>query len=625
MKKLAYILLAAAFSLPMLATPIANNNNISANAESVTRATNKTGYDSADDVDYVTVKKSGKTYVANWGARDEKCVFLSTYAQNFYTGNYEFSKMSQNKVGNGFTNTHKTDLYTSLQSMLKSKQNYVISYNDTRDKFCYTDCLQSNYSKISSFYSGQMISGTWDGGSTWNREHTWPNSKGDPTGSGENDIMMLRPASVSENSSRGNKAYGTGSSYYDPNSLNQKVRGDCARIILYQYVRWGGINTVDKDGKYNKNDIFGTDGVIQSLDVLLEWMEEDPVDTWEMGRNDAVQSITGARNVFVDYPEYAWILFGEDVPNDMTTPSGIAKNMPDSDDSSSGGNSGSNDSSNDDGSSGGNSGSNDSSDDDSTSSGNSGSNDSSDDDSSSVGNSGSNDDSSSGGNSGSNDSSDNSGETETKEHTNKNFNKDQRALFNEKIGFTIPYIPNDFCRVSEYSAVKDDFTASGVRFFTYYNTQSEFEQYKAYFTENNGYISAGESVNNNQVTVYHYTIDSFYVDLSYYVGTSGNSIVDVYIYTLSNGTDEGSNNSSNNTSSEVNGTDESSNNSSNNTSSEVNGTDESSNNSSNNTSSEVNGDGENALVSCSSSVSISGVGSILLAGIALCLSKKKQS
>jgi ribosomal protein S14 len=91
---------------------------------------------------------------------------------------------------------------------------------------------------------------------------------------------------------------------------------------LYQYVRWQCINT---GSKYNKNDIYGTDGVIQSIDVLLRWMEEDPVDTWEMGRNDAVQSITGTRNVFVDYPEYAWLLFGREIPNDMVTPSGIAE------------------------------------------------------------------------------------------------------------------------------------------------------------------------------------------------------------------------------------------------------------------------------------------------------------
>ena len=287
-----------------------------------------TGYTKASDVNYV---KNGN-YVANWGARDEDCVFLSEYAEDFYTNEYTYEILSQEKGGKGFANTHKTPLYTSLQSLMKSKHKNVTSYGDTRYVFCYTDCVQSNYDDISSFYSGKTISGTWDQGKTWNREHTWPNSKGNLAGNGENDIMMLRPASVSENSSRGNKAYGESSGYYDPNGEGQSVRGDCARIILYQYVRWGAINT---GSEYNPNDIFGTKGVIQSLNVLLKWMEEDPVDTWEMGRNDAVQSVTGTRNVFVDYPEYAWLLFGQEIPDDMVTPSGMAKNDTPPEDSSS--------------------------------------------------------------------------------------------------------------------------------------------------------------------------------------------------------------------------------------------------------------------------------------------------
>ena len=37
-----------------------------------------------------------------------------------------------------------------------------------------------------------------------------------------------------------------------------------------------------------------------------------------------MQAITGTRNVFVDYPEYAFLLFGQEIPADMVTPSGEA-------------------------------------------------------------------------------------------------------------------------------------------------------------------------------------------------------------------------------------------------------------------------------------------------------------
>lgn len=59
---------------------------------------------------------------------------------------------------------------------------------------------------------------------------------------------------------------------------------------------------------------------IESLDTLLEWMEDDPVDTWEMKRNDLVEQIQGNRNVFIDYPELAWLMFDLEVPENLQSP-----------------------------------------------------------------------------------------------------------------------------------------------------------------------------------------------------------------------------------------------------------------------------------------------------------------
>jgi endonuclease I len=274
----------------------------------VSAATAPTGYQDADDVVY---NKSGN-YIYNWGVRGETATFLSKYAESFYTGSYVYDTLSEVSGGTGTGNASSSQLYNRLKTLMKSKHSKETSYGDTRSQYKYTDCEKGG-GKISSFYSGAAIGPSWDGGNTWNREHTWPNSKG-LGGNDENDIMMLRPTSVSENSSRGNTAYGQSSGYYHPNSESDgkyDLRGDVARICLYVYVRWG-----------NTGSMWGKSGVMESLDVLLLWMEEDPVDTWEMGRNDAVQSITGTRNVFVDYPEYAWLLFGKEIPSDVKTPSG---------------------------------------------------------------------------------------------------------------------------------------------------------------------------------------------------------------------------------------------------------------------------------------------------------------
>ena len=264
---------------------------------------------SAANINYVT--QSG--YVVNWGTREEECTFLSDYAQDFYTGSYAYSTMSANAGGTAQSDAPRSALYKALKNMMTSEHTHQTSYAETKNLYKYTDCENNDYAHITSFYSAKQLTGNWDGAATWNREHTWPNSKG-LGGNDENDIMMLRPTWVQENSSRGNTAYGKSTGYYDPASVGSRgaeVRGDCARIVLYVYVRWG-----------NTNNMWGKSGVMENLDVLLEWMEEDPVDTWEMGRNDAVESITGTRNVFVDYPEYAWHLFGRALPAGMPTPSG---------------------------------------------------------------------------------------------------------------------------------------------------------------------------------------------------------------------------------------------------------------------------------------------------------------
>ena len=297
MKKIRNLLLLAVVTVALL---------IPTYAQDVSAAQIKTtpsGYTSAEEVNYVKVGK----YVANWGARGETATFLSTYALSFYGSNYDYEYFTSYSGGTSQSNAPQSALYKQLQNYMKSKHTHETSYGETRDQYKYTDCLLSDYSHISSFYSGKIISGTWDSGATWNREHTWPNSKGDASGNGENDIIMLRPTSVSENSGRGNKAYGESGSYYDP---GESVRGDCARTMLYVYTRWG-----------NTSSMWGYSGVMENLTVLLKWMREDPVDTWEMGRNDAVQAITGTRNMFVDYPEYAFLLFGEEIPANMPTPS----------------------------------------------------------------------------------------------------------------------------------------------------------------------------------------------------------------------------------------------------------------------------------------------------------------
>ena len=277
------------------------------------------GLSFAATVNYKTGNPEGfQNVILNWGQRGTTSTFLSPNAIEFYEdNNTTYSQLNQLAGSSNISSTPSSPLYKALQKLMADNHDVITSYADTRPLYSYTDCQNSNRDEMTCFYSGIKIGPNWDSGATWNREHTWPNSKG-MEGSDEDDIMMLRPTSSSVNSSRGNNAYGASAGYYDPNAVTNgrlNLHGDVARIFLYVYVRWG-----------NTANPWGTNGVIESKDVLLRWMEEDPVDTYEMGRNDSVESITGTRNVFIDYPELAFALFDADLPTTMTTPSGEAIN-----------------------------------------------------------------------------------------------------------------------------------------------------------------------------------------------------------------------------------------------------------------------------------------------------------
>ena len=268
----------------------------------------------------LTINVEAATYSYNQGQRGVTATSLTSAATNFYQKNdVSYETLSALSGASSTGAVPSSALYKELQSLMIENHTHETTYDETRSLYQYTDC-QNGGGKISTFYTGKDVGPSWDGGSTWNREHCWPKSKTSTTekAPANSDLMSLRPADASTNSSRGNKAYGQSSGYYDPNSESNgkyNVRGDAARIILYSYTRWG---------TYTASYMWGTSGVMESKEVLLRWMEEDPVDTWELSRNDIVQSITGTRNVFVDYPELAFLLFNEAVPTGMTTPSGKA-------------------------------------------------------------------------------------------------------------------------------------------------------------------------------------------------------------------------------------------------------------------------------------------------------------
>jgi endonuclease I len=177
-------------------------------------------------------------------------------------------------------------------------------------------------------YNGQSVSGAWDAGLTWNREHTWPRSRGIGTSGPDNsDLHQLRGSNPSVNSSRGNKPFNspTTSTYWDPDQLDVNdvlFRGEIARAMFYLDVRYDGSETNTTDLEL----VNGFPGTNQMGDLasLLSWHYEQPIVQRERRRNHLLYSIAdnplyfqGNRNPFVDHPEYVWAIWGT-TPNNST-------------------------------------------------------------------------------------------------------------------------------------------------------------------------------------------------------------------------------------------------------------------------------------------------------------------
>lgn len=220
-----------------------------------------------------------------------------------------------------------SDYYKAAEGLtgtaLKNKLRSIISANTKSISYSsglasskglpYTDVDPKNSSNIILFYGHVSVKNVVN--TNWNREHVWPKSLGwfEKTGAGC-DIHHIRPENISVNSTRGNhlmaevtggKAVtypdGTIAGYvsngkFEPNDIS---KGDVARIYLYMMVRY---SQTDSSYKVTR--------AIESIDLLLKWHEEDPVDELEIVRNNRAHEVQGNRNPFIDYPEFARMIFG---------------------------------------------------------------------------------------------------------------------------------------------------------------------------------------------------------------------------------------------------------------------------------------------------------------------------
>ncbi|MFC5571494.1 endonuclease [Lysobacter yangpyeongensis] len=311
---------------------------------------------------------TGKTLIGG-----ETCTFTIDATRVTDTGG---AKLAQNKVvnftvaasgGTGYyahVNTGSaSQLRCSLHETIKDHAAYPYSGGTTNTWSILeiADEDPDNASRVldvyrnRSYLKGSERAGTGTG-LTYNREHTWPNSLGFGTPTGDKglpyspytDTHMLYLSDTTWNADRGNKPYadctlaggcgerateanngfGGGTGVYpgnsnwvkgpDGNSGSFQVwghrKGDVARAVLYMAIRYEG--GVDRNGQ-SEPDLELTDDrsriVITSaspaymglLSTLLAWHQADPPDAAERERNEVIYSFQGNRNPFIDHPEWA--------------------------------------------------------------------------------------------------------------------------------------------------------------------------------------------------------------------------------------------------------------------------------------------------------------------------------
>lgn len=188
-------------------------------------------------------------------------------------------------------NDSPSALFSSLQDLIYQK---IGSYSKALTILKESDRDINYPSKIRGIYNGELYSSN----GRINREHVMAQSKLPNKTAQKAEVHNLRLSQIAINSKRSNFPFGepwdlTGNTPAKPFNENgdqfwpgHQDKGDVARIVMFMYVRYNA--RLDETIEFN---------------VLLKWHLEDPVDAFEIQRNNVIHRHQGNRNPFIDHPE----------------------------------------------------------------------------------------------------------------------------------------------------------------------------------------------------------------------------------------------------------------------------------------------------------------------------------
>ena len=241
-----------------------------------------------------------------------------------------------NEVSNDFPDNYYSnlnglsgqDLIVAIQDIISNNELVrAHSYSDIKDILKQADVNPENSNQVWLVYTEQGRSKidfqtTSSSTGKWNREHTYPRSRGgfnnisadsyadgideywetsiDSLRHANSDAHAIRASDGPENSSRGNKHYGD---YNGPSGNLSSFKGDVARSVLFLSIRYNGLEVVDGFPE--------TVGQLGDLETILAWNQLDPVDDFEKNRNNVIYNWQNNRNPFIDLPDLISYIWGD--------------------------------------------------------------------------------------------------------------------------------------------------------------------------------------------------------------------------------------------------------------------------------------------------------------------------
>lgn len=239
-------------------------------------------------------------------------------------------------IPQGYYNSLLGKKESALKEAAKAlgKDHKVVSYGEeTWTAFELTDVvLVGDRPAWRDMYSNELV---WveTGHGSLNIEHSVPKSWwGGTVNEAYQDLFHLNPSNPSANNRKSNWPLGIVGSVSWTNGITtlgsptggtgggaatvfepaDEFKGDFARAYFYVFTTYDALPWMEEtDWMYDTEEWAYPTLQQWAINMLLDWAEKDPVDSYELARNEAIYGIQGNRNPFIDIPELAQYVWGD--------------------------------------------------------------------------------------------------------------------------------------------------------------------------------------------------------------------------------------------------------------------------------------------------------------------------